>query len=201
MTGLTRGALTLIGVAVAGFLIWLGADALPGSGGEASTGEFWWAASFVALAGLTMALSQLLGGWTKWGWPRVSFNVLLLGFLPALIVGGWVVAAGEPGDAWLGSHVRDWSEDIGIEGLVGDLLKVWPAVAFGVGLTFGLTFDTTGPRADSARWRRRRKVAAPEAAPTEETPARSENGDDGERTDERGAVGEGATTAQTRRDD
>jgi hypothetical protein len=198
MTGLTRGALTLIGVAVAGFLIWLGADALPGSRGEASTGEFWWAASFIALAGLTMALSQLLGGWTKWGWPRVSFNVFLLGFLPALIVGGWVVAAGEPGDAWLGSHVRDWSEDIGIEGLVGDLLKVWPAVAFGVGLTFGLTFDTTGPRTDSVRWRRRRKVPAAETAPTEERPARSENGHDGEPTDKRTAVREGATTTRTR---
>jgi hypothetical protein len=201
MTGLTRGALTLIGVGVAGFLIWLGADALPGSGGETSTGEFWWAATFIALAGLTMALSQLLGGWTKWGWPRVSFNVLLLGFLPALIVGGWVVAAGEPGDAWLGSHVRDWTEDIGVEGLVGDLLKVWPAVAFGVGLTFGLTFDTTGPRADSVRWRRRRKVSAPETTPTEERPARSENGHDREPTDKRTAVREGATTTRTPREE
>jgi hypothetical protein len=201
MTGLTRGALTLIGVAVAGFLIWLGADALPGSRGEASTGEFWWAASFIALAGLTMALSQLLGGWTKWGWPRVSLNVLLLGFLPALIVGGWVVAAGEPGDAWLGSHVRDWTEDIGVEGLVGDLLKVWPAVAFGVGLVFGLTFDTTGPRTDSVRWRRRRKVRAPEAAPTEKGPARIENGHDREPTDKRSAVREGATTNRTPRDE
>jgi hypothetical protein len=201
MTGLTRGALTLIGVAVAGFLIWLGADALPGGGGDASTGEFWWAATFIALAGLTMALSQLLGGWTKWGWPRVSLNVLVLGFLPALIVGGWVVAAGEPGDAWLGSHVRDWTEDIGVEGLVGDLLKVWPAVAFGVGLVFGLTFDTTGPRTDSVRWRRRRKVRAPEAAPTEKRPAGSENGHDREPTDKRSSVREGATTTRTPRDE
>ena len=199
MTGLTRGALTLIGVAVAGFLIWLGADALPRSGGDASTGEFWWAASFIALAGLTMALSQLLGGWTKWGWPRISLNVLLLGFLPALIVGGWMVAAGEPGDAWLGSHVRDWSEDLGIEGLVGDLLKVWPAVAFGVGLTFGLTFDTTGPRTESVR--RRDEVPAPAAARTDETPARGENGDDRESADERTAVSEGTTTTETRRDE
>jgi hypothetical protein len=199
MTGLTRGALTLIGVAVAGLLIWLGADALPGGGEEASTGEFWWAASFIALAGLTMALSQLLGGWTKWGWPRISFNVLLLGFLPALIVGGWVVAAGEPGDAWLGNHVRDWSDDLGVEGLVGDLLKVWPAVAFGVGLTFGLTFDTTGPRTASAR--RRDEVPAPAAAPTEEARARRENGDDREATAERTAVRESATPTQTRRDD
>ncbi|HET7855452.1 MAG TPA: hypothetical protein VFL41_03250, partial [Gaiellaceae bacterium] len=129
--------MTLIGVAVAGFLIWLGADALPNDPGETAYGEFWWAAALIAAAGLTIALSQLLGGWTKWGWPRMSLNVFLLGFLPALIVGGWILAAGEPGDHWLGSHVRSWTDDIGLEGFVGDMLKVWPALAFGVGLVFG----------------------------------------------------------------
>jgi hypothetical protein len=52
------------------------------------------------------------------------------------------VLAAEPGDHWLGSHIRDWSNDIGIEGLVGDLAKVWPVLAFGVGLVLGLTLDT-----------------------------------------------------------
>jgi len=150
MQGLTRGAMTLFGVVVAGFLIWWGASALPGEG-DAAIGEFWWAAGLIAAAGLIMALSQLLGGWTKWGRPRVSGNVFLLGFLPALIAGGWVVVAAEPGDHWLGSHVRDWSDDIGLENLVGDLIMAWPALAFGVGLTFGLTFDTTGPRTEPVR--------------------------------------------------
>jgi hypothetical protein len=142
--------MTLFGVVVAGFLIWWGASALPGEG-DATIGEFWWAAGLIAAAGLIMALSQLLGGWTKWGLPRISGNVFLLGFLPALIAGGWVVVAAEPGDHWLGSHVRDWSDDIGLESLVGDLIKAWPALAFGVGLTFGLTFDTTGPRTEPVR--------------------------------------------------
>jgi hypothetical protein len=156
MRGLTRGAATLIGVAAAGFLIWLGASALPAEG-DATQGEFWWAAALIAAAGLAMALSQLLGGWTKWGRPHISGNVFLLGFLPALIAGGWAVLAAEPGDHWLGSHVRDWSDDIGLEGLVGDLARAWPAVAFGVGLVLGLTLDTKGPRTDSEL------VAAPEA--------------------------------------
>lgn len=147
MQGLTRGAVTLFGVVVAGFLIWWGTSALPGEG-DATIGEFWWAAGLIAAAGLIMALSQLLGGWTKWGWPRISGNVFLLGFLPALIVGGWVVVAAEPGDHWLGSHVRSWSDDIGLENLVDDLMKAWPALAFGIGLVFGLTFDTTGPRTE-----------------------------------------------------
>jgi hypothetical protein len=150
MQGLTRGAMTLLGVAVAGFLIWWGATALPDEG-DATIGEFWWAAGLIAAAGLIMVLSQLLGGWTKWGRPRISGNVFLLGFLPALIAGGWVVVAAEPGDHWLGSHVRDWSDDIGLESLVGDLTKAWPALAFGVGLAFGLTFDTTGPRTEPVR--------------------------------------------------
>jgi hypothetical protein len=141
MRGLTRGASTLLGVAVAGFLVWFGATALP-SEGDATIGEFWWAVGLIAAAGLVMALSQVLGGWTKWGVPRISGNVFLLGFLPALIAGGWAVLAAEPGDHWLGSHVRDWSNDIGLEGLVGDLTKVWPALAFGVGLVLGLTLET-----------------------------------------------------------
>jgi hypothetical protein len=152
---------TLFGVAVAGFLIWFGASALPAEG-DATLGEFWWAAGLIAAAGLTVALSQLLGGWTKWGLPRISGNVLLLGFLPALVVGGWVVVAGEPDDHWLGSHVRNWSDDIGLESLVGDLTKAWPALAFGVGLAFGLTIDTTGQRTEPVRFRRRRTGAAAE---------------------------------------
>jgi hypothetical protein len=168
---LTRGAVTLIGIAVAGFLIWWGASALP-SEGAASIGEFWWAVGLIAAAGLTMAVSQLLGGWTKWGWPRISRNVFLLAFLPAFIAGGWVVVAAEPADHWLGSHVREWSDDVGLESLVGDLVEVWPAVSFGVGLVFGLTFDTTGPKTAPAAEPAGRPVeeAAEQPEPTRETP-------------------------------
>jgi len=141
MYGLTRGATTLIGVLVAGFLLWLGTQILPDT-----RGEYWAALGLVAAAGLTMALSQLLGGWTKWGWPRVSGKVFLLGFLPALILGGWVLVAGEPGDSWFVRHVGSWSEDIGIGGVVDDFTTMIPAIAFGIGLVFGFTFDTTGPR-------------------------------------------------------
>jgi len=159
----------LIGVAVAGFLIWFGASALPGDG-DATQGEFWWAVALIAAAGLVMALSQLLGGWTKWGWPHISRNVFLLGFLPALIAGGWAVAAAEPGDHWLGSHVREWSEDIGLESLVGDLVKAWPALAFGVGLVLGFTLDTKGPR--------REPEEAAAGVPEPEAPARDVEPDD-----------------------
>jgi hypothetical protein len=143
MYGLTRGAVTLIGILVAGFLIWLATEPLGGV--EIDRGEYWWAVLMCALAGLTIALSQLIGGWTKWGWPRISLNVFLLGFIPALIAGGWVLLYGQPGDATMAGDVREWTMDLGIEGLVGDLAIASLAIAFALGLVFGLTFDTTGP--------------------------------------------------------
>ncbi len=146
MYGLTRATLTLIGAAAAGALLWLATTALPANVSDASLGGYWAAFGLVALGGLVMALSQLLGGWTKWGWPRVSSHVFLVAFLPTLVVGGWMLAAHEPANYWLGRHVRSWSGDIGIDGLVNALGLMLPAIAFGIGLVFGLTFDTTGPR-------------------------------------------------------
>jgi hypothetical protein len=146
MYGLTRATLTLIGVATVGVLLWLATQIIGDDLTSFSPSEYWAAFGLVAAGGLVIALSQLLGGWTKWGWPQVSGKVFLAAFLPAFIVGGWILAAGEPGDAWLGRNIRSWSGHLGIEGLVTDLGLMIPAVAFAIGLVFGLTFDTTGPR-------------------------------------------------------
>jgi hypothetical protein len=167
MHGLTRATLTLIGAAAAGVLLWLATTVVPDSLADASLGGYWAAFGLVALGGLVMALSQLLGGWTKWGWPRVSSHVFLAGFVPTLIVGGWMLAAHEPENYWLGRHVRSWSGDIGIDGLVDSLGLMLPAIAFGIGLVFGLTFDTTGPRIP----RRRKPVPAAGAQPRAQTAA------------------------------
>jgi hypothetical protein len=178
--GLTRATLTLIGVAAAGFLIWLAWQV--GEEGFNSSGRYWAACGLLAAAGLAMALSQLLGGWTKWGWPRVSGSVFLLGFLPALVVGGWAIAHSGPGGDWLSDHVRDWSNDIGIAGFVGDLGQFFPAVAFAIGLVFGFTFDTSGPRVARGRERepavtappvRRQDSAGAPGAPPAEPPPRA----------------------------
>ena len=90
-----------------------------------------------------MALSQIVGGWTKWGWPRFSLGVFLIGFLPVLAAGGWVLLARQPAD-WM--NTSNWSRDLSIYGLVADLGNILPAIAFGIGLTFGFSFDTAGPR-------------------------------------------------------
>src|SRR5207253_7311551 len=160
MYGLTRGAVTLIGAAAAGFLIWLGTQI-----SDSSTGGYWAVYGLIAAAGLTMALSQLLGGWTKWGMPRLSANVFLLAFIPTLIAAGWVVVGHQPNPNWARNHVMSWSSDIGILGVVHDLAEYVSVPAFGIGLAFGFSFDTSGPAsAPPASGRRRRAEVAPATA-------------------------------------
>lgn len=159
--GITRGVSTLVGAAVAGFLIWLAAQL-----GAGSSGEYWATYGVIAAAGLTIALSQILGGWTKGGWPRISPGVLLLGFLPVLVVGGWVLLARQPADFF---NTSNWSRDLGIYGVVSDLGELLAAVAFGVGLTFGLTFDTSGPRHEPVTRRRLEDVDSRAPMPAERT--------------------------------
>jgi hypothetical protein len=58
----------------------------------------------------------------------------------------WVVLTAEPGNGWFHRHVLSWSGDIHIRGLVNDLKEYVAVFAFGIGLAFGFSFDTTGPR-------------------------------------------------------
>lgn len=153
MIGLTRGISTLAGAAVAGILLWFATQV-----GTEETAEYWATYGLIAVAGLTMALSQIVGGWTKWGWPRFSTGVFLLGFLPVLAVGGWILLARQPAD-WM--NTSNWSRDLGIYGVVQDLGNILPAIAFGIGLTFGYVFDTAGPRRAVAEREVERPVATP----------------------------------------
>ena len=137
----TRASMTLLSAGVAGLLIWI-ATRLD----DQTTGGYWAVYGLIAAAGLTMALAQLFGGWTKWGWPTVSAAVLLFAFVPVLIAGGWIVVAHQPHPNWFRNHVLAWSGDIHIRNFVGDLSGYASVIAFAIGLTFGFTFDTTGPR-------------------------------------------------------
>src|SRR5262245_57428157 len=160
MHGLTRATTTLIAAGVAGLLIWFATQF-----NVEHVGGFWAVYGLIAGAGLLMALSQLLGGWTKWGWPRLSATFLLTAFVPIAIVSLWIILAAEPGNGWFHRHVISWSNDIHIDGLVNDLKEYVPVFAVGLGLVFGYSFDTTGPRRDALapattgrrgllRWRR-----------------------------------------------
>ena len=156
MYGLTRATTTLLAAAVAGFLIWLA-----GQFSNNHEGGYWAIMGVLAGAGLVMALSQLLGGWTKWGWPRLSASFFLFAFVPAAIVCLWVIVAGEPGNAWLHRHVLAWSSDIHVGGVLNDVIRYIPVFAFGAGLVFGFTFDTTGPVVRDTTVERRSAAPAP----------------------------------------
>jgi hypothetical protein len=138
---LVRGLFTLLGVAAAGFLIWLATifdlDV---------TGEFWAAMGLLAAAGFVLGFSQLLGGWTKWGVPILSPGVFLLGFLPALILGGGILLATRDTGQGTRDTVSGWAQDLGIEAFVQDISLFQGVIAFAIGLVFSFVFDTAGPR-------------------------------------------------------
>ena len=138
---LVRGLFTLLGVLAAGFLIWLATlfnlD---------STGEFWAAMGILAAAGFVLGFSQLLGGWTKWGFPVLSPGVFLLGFLPALILGGGILLATRDTGQGTRETVSGWAQDLGIEGFAQDMSVYQGAIAVAIGLVFSFVFDTAGPR-------------------------------------------------------
>ncbi len=189
MYGLTRGMVTLLGAAVAGLLVWLATQI-----GHGSNGGYWAVYGLIAGAGLVMALSQLLGGWTKWGWPRLSVNVFLLAFVPVLVAAGWVIVAKQPDASWLRDHVRAWTSDIGITGLVSDLGQYLAVLAFGIGLVFGFTFDTSGPAVYGPSGRRRREV---EEAPPPEDRATAREEREAAYEDERAREAEAARERET----
>jgi hypothetical protein len=129
--GLIRALFTLLGVAAAGFLLWV-AQLFDLN----ATDEFWAAMGIVACAGIALGLSQLFGGWTKWGWPTISPMVLLLGFLPTLLVGGAILLARQPEGGWQQSRFDGWAGDIGVNGFVDVMVPFLPVIALVIGLVF-----------------------------------------------------------------
>ncbi len=137
MMGLTRGPVTLIAAGCAGVVIWLATQV-----NDSTTGGYWAVYGLIAGAGLIMAVSQVAGGWTKWGWPRISPGVVLFALLPVAVCVLWIAFAGQPHSNWFRSHVLNWSGDIGIGGLVDDFIEYLGVLAFGLGLVLGFTVDT-----------------------------------------------------------
>ena len=133
----TRGLTTAVAAGVAGLLLWLATLV-----GVQSVTRFWESMGIVAAAGLVVALSQVIGGWTKGGGLRVSPTTFLLAFLPVLVCVGWILMATQPGHGWHEGTITSWSHSIGIMGLV-HALGLWHGVlAFGFGLVLGMTLDT-----------------------------------------------------------
>lgn len=141
----TRGLTTLAAAGGAGVLLWVATLV-----GQPTDGRFWAEMGIVAGAGLAIALSQVIGGWTKGLRLRLSPGTLALAFLPTLIVVGWIMMASQPHGGWYQGTFHRWTSDIGMLGLVHDLALWHGVLAFGFGLVLGLSFDTVPALAPAA---------------------------------------------------
>jgi hypothetical protein len=139
LNGWSRAGATLLGAAVAGCLLWLAAQV-----GQDSTGRYWAATGLVAAAGIVFALSQVRG---RTGHPVGMF---LLGFLPVLVVAGWVLIGMQPHSNWFRSQILSWSSHMGIRDTVRDV-GTWAGVlAFAIGYTLGAVAEPAPRRRDVA---------------------------------------------------
>lgn len=141
--GITRAWFTLLGVAAAGFLTWLAANSFTPAGSES---DFWIAMGLIAGAGLALGFSQLFGGWTKWGVPRISSGVFLFGWIPTAIATGWILLTVQPAGGWGQGRLESWSDSIGILGFVQNFAEYRGVVALTLGLVTAFIFDTSGPK-------------------------------------------------------
>jgi len=157
LSGVNRVPLTLLGVGGAGALLWLAAAHVDRS----TTGGYWAAYGLVAAAGLVFGLSQLRGGG---GHPP---GMLLFGFLPVLIVAGWVIVGMQPSSNWFAHHVRSWSADIGVGDVVRALGTWLGVLAFGIGATLAAAAEPFGSRRGKVVTpaRDRDEVPTPQPAP------------------------------------
>jgi hypothetical protein len=132
----TRGLTLALAAGLAGLLLYLATEV-----GQQSTVRFWESMGIVAAAGLVLALAPVLGGWTSGLRLRFSPGTFVLGFVPVLVVVGWILMATQPGSGWHEGRVVSWSHDIGVMGIVHSL-GLWHGVlAFGFGLVLGATLD------------------------------------------------------------
>ena len=133
----TRGLMTAAAVGIAGLLLWVAAQV-----GQQSTARFWEEMGIVAAAGLVLALLPALGGWTNGLRLRVSPGTFVLGFVPTLVLVGWILMATQPGTGWHEGRLVTWSHDLGVMGVVHSL-GLWHGVlAFGFGAVLGMSLDS-----------------------------------------------------------
>lgn len=141
----TRGLTTVAAAGAAGVLLWAATLV-----GQRTDGRFWAEMGIVAGAGLLIAMSQVIGGWTKGLRLRMSLGTFALAFVPVLIVVGWIMMATQPTHGWYQGTFDTWSRHAGLIGLVHDVALWHGVLAFGFGLVLGMSFDTVPAAAPMA---------------------------------------------------
>ena len=115
----------LLGIGVAGLLIWLATRV-----GTESNWRYWAVLGLLAGAGLAFALTQR----TAYGaWSEVTPLGFLLAFVVAVVCAGWIAIVRQPHANWFKDHFTSWSGDIGILGFVRHMTTYVDVMAFGLG--------------------------------------------------------------------
>lgn len=115
----------LLGIGVAGFLMWLATRV-----GPETTWRYWAVLGILAGAGLAFALTQR----TAYGaWSEVTPLGFALAFVVALVCAGWIAFVGQPGPNWSRDHFTSWSHDMGILAFVESMTTYVDVMAFGFG--------------------------------------------------------------------
>jgi hypothetical protein len=125
----------LIATGIAGALLWAASRVHRGT-----TAGFWAEVAMIAIAGLVLAFGRLIG-FGATGRVHATLPMLIIGFLPALVVGGWVLLASQPNASSLERHMLSWSGGIQVDTVVKTLAVYAPVVAFGLGSLLGLVFE------------------------------------------------------------
>jgi hypothetical protein len=129
-----RGLLVLAGVAAGGALVWTASQRDP-----TTTEGYWASVALLAAAGIALMVFWLLSTWRRNDRPLFDVASFLIGFMPTLIVAGWVVVSDQPNGNWFRSHVLAWSNDLGIGGVLEDLQSYGAVLAFATGLVFAFS--------------------------------------------------------------
>jgi hypothetical protein len=149
MFGVRKGMVLIAGAAGAGVLIWLAGRE---TGNTIDTaGDYWGAVGALALAGLALASLQFLARVGRGSAPALSPTAILLGFVPALIVAGFVILFAQPAGGWLAGDTRSFAADIGVDGVAADMAQLWPVLPFLLGVLLGLTLDAVPRPAPATR--------------------------------------------------
>src|SRR5439155_1657918 len=131
------GLTLAIAAGLAGLLLYLASEV-----GHQTTVRFWEEMGLVAAAGLVLALAPVLGGWTSGLMLRLSPGTFVLGFLPVLVVVGWILMASQPGNGWPEGTVVSWSHNAGLMGVIHSLALWHGVLAFGFGYVLGTCLDS-----------------------------------------------------------
>jgi hypothetical protein len=137
MIDITRGLFALVAAAATGALIWTATLFELGS-----PNEFWAVMGVLAGAGLVLGFLHFLGTLSGGLRPRLEPASFLLGFVPAAVVGAWVLLAAQPVGGWQQERLASWSNDIGVAGLVADVGVFAGVIAFGLGLLLNWSLGT-----------------------------------------------------------